>query len=212
MGRAIALLALLLLSAGTPQAAQADTCEHCHYPFRAWVGNKAVAVYRFDDDASSWTTVEGQEPFYGCLFRGTFVFRRIDTIQGRAPAVIRQTFAAMDEEECGSWNVRGMWARPPTSPAGRWLHVVSDYGGYWFHVNPQGVIDSDDTDGGDAPKTLAGAYAALRVPETDTAKVPLHAPAPPVLPLGVAAVAGFVLGLRYVVVRGSPRRGSGPRE
>jgi hypothetical protein len=190
--RAVALVSVAML-ASPPQA---GGCTPCVPPFREWLGDAPVAVYRLDRAHSRWSERKDwldDEAATSCGLSGTLVFRRIDTIRGRAPAAITVRMKTVDDL-CP-------WYPYTNGPLGRWIVVVFDDGLSWWHVKGNGVIDSDsEGEGGpDVPEILAAWYRDVRAPDTATAETVAHPAAPrsPVSPwLIVAAAGGLIISLR----------------
>jgi len=183
---AAALMAVAVLA--SPPAATA--CTGCAYPFRDWIAGKPVALYRFDGGRSRWSEVKEWDTAGGCEgLAGTFVFRRLATLQGRAPATITVRVTSA-EDDC-PW-----WYTARAVPTGRW--IVVGLGSSWWHVNSRGVVDTwGEGEGGpeSVPHTLAGWQRDLSAPDTATA----DPAAPPGLPASmpnqvlIAAGAGGLL-------------------
>lgn len=191
---AVAMMTFAMLA--SPPKAVAYSCTPCIPPFREWLGDAPVAVYRLDRALSRWSERKDwldDEAATSCGQSGTMVFRRIDTIRGRTPAAITVRMKTVDDT-CP-------WYPYTNGPLGRWIVVVFDDGLSWWHVNGNGVIDSDsEGEGGpDVPMTLAGWYRDVRAPDTATvdAVAPSAASTSPASPLLiVAAGGGLIVGFR----------------
>jgi hypothetical protein len=226
IGAAAALAAAMILFgfAAVPRAlACTGDREPCPgIPFRQWVGPRAVAIYRFDWGRSSWSRLPSQQPDVpdapGCLFQGTFVFRRVEALKGDAPETVVSVVHPAYFENCPEWDQDVAWGRVPASPAGRWVLVLgSDLeNGHsaWLHLDAGGGVDTaaiGDFGWPDIPGapggTLAGIRAALLAPDTATADPQSPGPVAPVAPLLLfAAVGGLALGLRRAQRAGPARR------
>jgi hypothetical protein len=192
-------VAMMLGGLVGPPSAVACTAENCEVPFARYVRDQPVAVYRFDDASSRWSVIPQTATEGDCLFRGTFVFRRIDMLRRWSPTTLTVRIRPNAELDCPEWAIGGAWDAGVTpSPVGRWI-VSTDF----WHVSASGRIDAwgwthEGSFPRTYPRTLAGWYAALGAPDTSTV-----ATAPPAgdtrLPKGgllaVAAVLGLVLGL-----------------
>ena len=192
-------LAMLLGSLAGPPSALACTAENCEVSFAEYVGDQPVALYRFDDASSRWRVIPDAATATGCLFSGTFVFRRIDMLRQWSPPTLTVKIRPHAELDCPDWSIGGAWDRGVTaSPAGRWI-VSLDF----WHVSASGRIDAwgwthDGSFPRTYPRTLAGWYASLEAPDTSTiATVPATGD-PPSLVGGLllaAGLVGFALGL-----------------
>ena len=215
-----ALVALAVAAAargwlGAPSPALACTASRCMDPFRIWLGPSPVAVYRLDRSASWWVPAPRRQPGAdvggglddGCILRGTFTFRRLDTIRGWAPDTITARVPT-GRDDCPGWDMWGSWgAGGMVSPTGTWI-VALDGDAFeeahfvaFYHLDSRGQIDNDGAFPGDYPETIpttiAAWRAALGLPATDAAPpAPLggdgKAPAGPLL--GAAAL-GLAAGL-----------------
>ena len=134
-----------------------------------------------------------------CPASGTFVFRRIETIDGWAPDRLTLRIPP-GSTNCPAWD-------PAEDaflvPNGRWI-VARNVGGsttpLFWHLNGRGIVDSWDggAAGPEVPRTVAGWYAAFSMPDTATEE-PLSPPSGGLaagLALGIAAAAGLVASLR----------------
>jgi hypothetical protein len=192
---AVAMMTVAMLA--SPPKAVAYSCTPCIPPFRQWLGDAPVAVYRLDRAHSRWSERKDwlvDEAVASCGLSGTLVFRRVDTIRGRAPAAITVRMRTVDD--LCPW-----YGYTDGLPTGRWIVVDFDDGLSWWHVKANGVIDSDfEGEGGpDAPTTLAAWYRDVRAPDTATAD-PVAPPAAPTLPVSplliVGAGGGLIVGFR----------------
>jgi hypothetical protein len=203
---AVAGMALAML--GSPPRAVAYSCTPCIPPFRQWLGDAPVAVYRLDRADSRWSERKDWlevESVASCGLSGTLVFRRVDTIRGRAPAAITVRMKTVDDVCPWYGYTNGL-------PTGRWIVVDFNYGLSWWHVKANGVIDADfEGEGGpDAPTTLAAWYRDVRTPDTATVDpvAPSATPMPTVSPfLVVAAAGGLLAGLLRPRRHGPPTIG-----
>jgi hypothetical protein len=191
---AVAAVTFAMLAA--PPSAVA--CTGCSFPFREWLGDSPVAVYRLDRAHSRWS----ERPAWlhddreaSCGLAGTLLFRRMDTIRGSAPATIIVRMRTI-HDSC-PW-----WGFIDGQPTGRWIVVDPAGYGSWWHVKANGVVDSWlEGEGGPnaVPTTLEGWYRDVRAPDTATVDpvAPSAAPRSPMSPLLiVAAAGGLLVGLR----------------
>ena len=190
---------MALATLASPPRTVAYSCTPCIPSFQEYLGDAPVAVYRLDRTQSRWSErkdwldVDGS---VSCGLEGTLIFRRIDTIRGRAPAAITLRMKTVDDT-CPWYggNVLGV-------PTGRWIVVIFRHGQDWWHVKANGTVDS--TPGGqgvpyDAPRTLAAWYRVVRMPDTATVGpvAPSATSTPTANPLLiVAAAGGLIAGLR----------------
>jgi hypothetical protein len=154
IGAAAAAAVIILFGPVAPPRALACVGEHMSCPgtpFRQWVGTRAVAVYRFDWGRSSWSRLPSQQPDVpdapGCLFEGTFVFQRIETLKGDAPETVVSVVHPAYYEDCPEWDADpGGWGWVPASPAGRWVLVIGSNlengDTAWLHLDARGGIDN----------------------------------------------------------------------
>jgi hypothetical protein len=201
MAVAAGVVATMLGGLASPPSAVACTAENCEVPFAEYVRDEPVALYRFDDARSRWSIIPHPAPEGGCIFRGTFVFRRIDMLRGWSPATITVRIRPNAALDCPDWSMGGAWdAGVSPSPAGRWI-VSTDF----WHVSARGRIDAwgwthEGSFPRTYPRTLAGWYAALRAPDTSTiATVPISGDTRP--PVGGILVAAGLVGLMIGLVR-----------
>jgi hypothetical protein len=188
----MAVAGMALATLASPPTAAAYSCTPCIPSFQEYLGDAPVAVYRLDrthsrwSERKDWLDVDGS---VSCGLSGTLVFRRIDTIRGRAPAAITLRMKTIDDS-CPWYGGYTLGV-----PTGRWIVVDPRHDGGWWHVKADGTVDSSPAGQGvpdDAPSTLAGWYRAVTMPDTATVDlVPLSANAmPTVNPLIISAAAG----------------------
>jgi hypothetical protein len=218
---AAAMGALALSFAMLASPSRAGGCTPCIPPFREWLGDAPVAVYRLDRAHSRWSQRKdwlGDEGVVSCGLSGTLVFHRIDTIRGRAPATLTVRMKTIDDS-C-PW-----WGYTDGVPTGRWIVVDPGVSWSWWHVRSNGVVDSyPEGEGGPdgVPTTLAGWYRDVRAPDTatDDPVAPSATPMPTLSPfLVVAAAGGLFAGLlrprrrgRQTTARARQARSIGPGE